>query len=64
MTKASIYEGIQLINKATLDRARGQKAWNTRIFRESDTFKVYKKAKGVSEPGKLKFEPLLANELV
>ena len=59
-----MHEYIQLINKVTLDRARGQKAQNTRIFRESNTFKAYKKAKLVSEPRKLKFKLLLAKELI
>jgi hypothetical protein len=63
-TKVSVREGIQLINEATLDRARGKKAWNCGTLTESDVGKALKRAKDVSAPGELEFKQLLADELI
>jgi hypothetical protein len=59
--KALVYKAIQLINKAILEYIKDKKYWNTSIFTKSDITKIFKYTKAISEPGKLGFKPILAN---
>jgi hypothetical protein len=62
--EALVYKAIELINKATLNWARGKKAWNYRIFTKSNISKVLKYTKDILVFRELSFKLLLANKLI